>query len=139
MPSELSFPTSLLLPQQVSSTRALLTTLANAAFTVLVLVDGWVVNFDSIPIVFRWVKWISPLAYGYEALVINEFKGEDFYCTEEQAAQSGGYCPVENGDDVITILSMESASISRSIGVIIAASVFFRLLYFFAIKYKKQA
>eukprot|EP00027_Filamoeba_sp_ATCC50430_P004270 CAMPEP_0168546348 /NCGR_PEP_ID=MMETSP0413-20121227/3452_1 /TAXON_ID=136452 /ORGANISM="Filamoeba nolandi, Strain NC-AS-23-1" /LENGTH=618 /DNA_ID=CAMNT_0008576523 /DNA_START=103 /DNA_END=1959 /DNA_ORIENTATION=- len=97
------------------------TTAANAIFTVFVLVDGWVVNYDDIPIVFKWVKYISPLAYGYEALVINEFKGEDFYCTEEQAAQSFGYCPVETGEDVIQQLSMEHATISRSIGVIICS------------------
>lgn len=30
---------------------------------------------------FSWIVWVNPLAYGYKALAVNEFVGQNFYCT----------------------------------------------------------
>ena len=99
---------------------------------------GWVINLGSIPVVFGWVKDISYLKYGYEALALNEFEGAKFYCTSEELAQTNGFCPITTGEQVIDNLSMKSASIGRSFGVIIAIIVILRSLFWVFIKFKNQ-
>jgi hypothetical protein len=39
----------------------------------LMLVGGLYVNLASIPQYIRWLQWISPMRYGFQAAMINEF------------------------------------------------------------------
>lgn len=44
----------------------------------LMMFSGLIINIGSIPIYFRWIKYISPMKYGYEALMKNEYLGMRF-------------------------------------------------------------
>jgi hypothetical protein len=47
---------------------------------VLLLFGGFYINIDSLPTGSKWVTYISLLKWAFEALAINEFKGEKFSC-----------------------------------------------------------
>jgi hypothetical protein len=52
---------------------------ANAMSSVLILLCGTVAGFmpqyTSITWVLRWLSWITPVSYAFEAMMINEFYG----------------------------------------------------------------
>jgi ABC-2 type transporter len=39
------------------------------------LVGGFLVNSNSIPVWLAWLRYVSPLSYAFEALMISEFRG----------------------------------------------------------------
>lgn len=41
----------------------------------LMMFSGLFVNLDDVPAWIRWFKWVSPIKYGYVALMTNEFEG----------------------------------------------------------------
>lgn len=41
---------------------------------------GMLISLESIPVVWRWIKYISFVRYGFGALVMNEFDGLTFSC-----------------------------------------------------------
>lgn len=43
-----------------------------------VLVGGFLVNPASIPVWVRWLRYASPLSYGFEGLFSNEIRGLAF-------------------------------------------------------------
>ena len=44
------------------------------------LFGGLFLNLDSVPAVFKWIQWISIIAYTNKALNQNQFKGLVFNC-----------------------------------------------------------
>jgi ABC-type multidrug transport system ATPase subunit len=44
----------------------------------LVVASGALSTESLIPILFRWMIWVNPLAYAYRALAINEYKSGDY-------------------------------------------------------------
>lgn len=50
------------------------------------LPSGFLINLDSLPIVWRWLKYISFFRFGFEALVENEFDGLVFECPQTALA-----------------------------------------------------
>jgi len=47
--------------------------LASCSVLILVLMSGYIIQQDEIKPVFKWLYYLSPLQYGYSALMINEF------------------------------------------------------------------
>ena len=47
----------------------------------LVMFTGFVIPVDYMPGWCRWMRYIDPIAYGFESLMINEFVGQDFACS----------------------------------------------------------
>ena len=47
--------------------------LASCSVLILVLMSGYIIQQDEIQSYFKWLYYISPLQYGYSALMINEF------------------------------------------------------------------
>lgn len=43
--------------------------------------NGYLIPFSQMKPWFSWIVWVNPLAYGYKALALNEFVGQNFYCT----------------------------------------------------------
>mmetsp|Transcript_23666 Transcript_23666/g.66384 ORF Transcript_23666/g.66384 Transcript_23666/m.66384 type:complete len:664 (+) Transcript_23666:75-2066(+) len=79
----------------------------------LMLPGGYLVNSDSIPVYWAWLEYLSFHKYGFAALVINEFEGQVFTCTEDEyvcppldPSSIGCVCPVTSGDAVIASLGM---------------------------------
>lgn len=56
---------------------------ANAYSSVFILLFGTVAGFmpsyTDIPTIFRWLNWLTPVSYAFEAMMINEFHGRDVY------------------------------------------------------------
>lgn len=97
---------------------------------------GFIANFDTIPVFFIWVPYISFIKWGFEALVLNEFRGLTFTCTEQQ--RIGGQCPFRTGEDTINYLRMEDASMLASYLVLTGMVLFLRLVAYLAILYRAK-
>jgi ATP-binding cassette subfamily G (WHITE) protein 2 (PDR) len=56
--------------------------LAIAGVTVLAIViyTGYTIPRSYMHPWFKWLSWINPLAYAFEALMVNEFHGVNFLC-----------------------------------------------------------
>ncbi|TPX36852.1 hypothetical protein SeMB42_g07013 [Synchytrium endobioticum] len=46
----------------------------------LMLFSGLFVNLNSIPVWLRWIQYLSPMKYGFEGMVKNEYSGIQLYC-----------------------------------------------------------
>lgn len=64
------------------STRTIAQALTPAALFVigLIVYTGFVLPVRDMQVWLRWINYINPLAYSYEALVANEFRGRSFPC-----------------------------------------------------------
>jgi ABC-type multidrug transport system permease subunit len=84
--------------------------------TVLLLFGGPLVNLDQVPHVFRWMQWVSIVAYSNKALAQNEFKGLSFEC------QPGAVC-YSDGSQALETFKLtnpglwESTAINAAIGL----------------------
>ncbi|KAI2636813.1 ABC-2 type transporter-domain-containing protein [Xylaria nigripes] len=67
-----------------SSSRSLSQALVPAALLILDLVvfTGFVIPVDYMIDWCRWLNYVDPLAYSFESLMVNEFSGRQFRCTE---------------------------------------------------------
>jgi ABC-type multidrug transport system ATPase subunit/ABC-type multidrug transport system permease subunit len=74
-----------------SSSRTLSQAMVPAALIILALVifTGFVIPIDYMLGWCRWINYIDPLAYAFESLMVNEFHGRTFECT--QYTPSPGY------------------------------------------------
>lgn len=77
---------SMLFRGVASVSRTLEQALAPAGLAILALV---IYTGFAIPTTYmlgwaRWINYINPVAYGFEALMINEFSGQTYLCTAEQ-------------------------------------------------------
>ncbi|KAM0327218.1 hypothetical protein ACHAQA_006352 [Verticillium albo-atrum] len=105
---------------------------------------------------FVWIFWINPMAYGFEALLGNEFHGTEIDCvgpyiipngpgyTDGQGGQSctgvGGAAigaTSLTGDDYLAHMSFSHSHIWRNVGIVTAWWIFFvALTIFFTSKWK---
>lgn len=97
-----------------------------------------------------WIFWINPLAYGFEALLANEYKGQVLPCVNNNLIPNGpGYSDTRyqscagvfgakqgevtfTGDAYLGALSYYPENIWRNFGILIAWWVFFVLVTIFA-------
>eukprot|EP00804_Cyclotella_cryptica_P004684 CCRYP_019117-RB/>CCRYP_019117-RB protein AED:0.07 eAED:0.07 QI:237/0.87/0.88/1/0.75/0.66/9/271/1508 len=56
---------------------------ANVASSLFILlfatVGGFMPTYDAITWVLRWLSWLTPVSYAFEAMMINQFEGQTFY------------------------------------------------------------
>ncbi|WRT64947.1 uncharacterized protein IL334_001887 [Kwoniella shivajii] len=132
-----------------SLSRTLSQALAPAAILILGLViyTGFAINVNYMHGWARWMNYIDPIAYGFEALMINEFHGRDYACTAivpsgagyegvrgtERVCSTVGSVPGSlfvNGDDYINFAYMYYHSHKwRNFGILIAFFIFFTVVY----------
>eukprot|EP01087_Luapelamoeba_hula_P008964 TRINITY_DN2282_c0_g1_i1.p1 TRINITY_DN2282_c0_g1~~TRINITY_DN2282_c0_g1_i1.p1 ORF type:complete len:1497 (-),score=261.71 TRINITY_DN2282_c0_g1_i1:27-4118(-) len=90
---------------------------APVLLVVFIVLSGFIVPRTSIPYWWLWLHYLSPLSYTYEAVAINEFRDQTFYCGsgEKQPPSSisnfaepfpAGYnsrqvCPITDGTKYI--------------------------------------
>ncbi|KAH6612411.1 multidrug resistance protein CDR2 [Boeremia exigua] len=107
---------------------------------------------------FVWIYWINPMAYGFEALMGNEFHGQDIPCVGPNLAPNGeGYTPGEspqactgvggarvgassvNGDEYLQHLGFSHGNIWRNFGILCAWWIFYVVLTMvFTSRWKKM-
>ncbi|GJP34882.1 hypothetical protein CLOM_g19364 [Closterium sp. NIES-68] len=83
--------------------------LAPLFMVVLILFGGLLVNLDSIPVWIRWVRYISPIQWGFVGLSVNQLAGLTFTCPPGSVT-----CPT--GDAMLKQLSIDNFTVGASIG-----------------------
>ena len=61
----------------ISRTQVVAKSVVSVATLLFATVSGFMPKYKQIPPVFRWLSWLSPTAYGFEALAINEYVGRE--------------------------------------------------------------
>ncbi|OQV04384.1 hypothetical protein CLAIMM_09274 [Cladophialophora immunda] len=132
-----------------AATRTVSQALALAGILVLIIViyTGYTIPRSYMHPWFKWLTWINPLSYAFEALMVNEFHGREFPCASLVPAypDTGGtvfICSVPgsiagqttvSGDSYVQASFQYSYShIWRNLGIGIAFYVFFLVTYIFA-------
>jgi len=72
----------------------------------LMIFSGFFVNNGGIPVYFDWIKYLSPMKYGFSALVQNEFTNLVLTCSPSDVTR--GLCKFTRGEQVIRSLGMDS-------------------------------
>lgn len=81
-----------------------------------VLVGGYLVNPNSIPVWLRWVRSLSPMSFAFEVLAANEMSGQYYNLDVKGFAQVDGI----EGDIFLRTLGLEPSEAARSAGVLAA-------------------
>ncbi len=69
---------------------------------IALIFGGFYINLSSLPIVANWIPYFSLIRWAFEALCINEFKGETFSCS----GGNGEACE-STGEEVLARLSFD--------------------------------
>ncbi len=79
----LTLSMSMLFRTMASLSRTLSQALAPATIVILAIITftGFAVPMQYMPTWCRWIKYINPVAYGFESLLINEFHNRNFTCS----------------------------------------------------------
>ncbi|KAK5064561.1 hypothetical protein LTR84_000394 [Exophiala bonariae] len=116
----------------------------------LLIFTGFIVPIDYMLGWCRWIRYVDPVAWGYESLMVNEFHGRVFLCSTyvpdyaniadtTTACGALGAVPGQlyvDGDDFIkSAYSYEHAHKWRNVGIIVAIAVLTHLFYFIASEY----
>lgn len=106
---------------------------APACVILFLMFSGFLLNEDSIPAVFTPLKEISFIRYSFQALSVNELKGNDgFSCKEKVFGRS-----CLQGDDWLKQLGFENVSVSRNIAIMAFEAIIFHLVAFLILSVKR--
>ncbi|KAJ1992935.1 ATP-binding cassette transporter snq2, partial [Coemansia thaxteri] len=72
-------------------------TLSGVCLLFMILYVGYMIPPHSMHNYFKWIYWINPLAYGFKALMSNEFRNLDLRCAGVNLIPSGpGFSSISN-------------------------------------------
>lgn len=123
---------------------------ASILMLALLVFTGFVVPVNYMLPWCRWINYVNPVAYGYEAIMVNEYHDRNFTCstylpsygvpgTPNVACSAVGAVPGDmfvNGDAYISSsYSYQHSHKWRNVGIIIAMAFFNHLVYFLASEY----
>ncbi|KAJ3040325.1 hypothetical protein HK097_002587 [Rhizophlyctis rosea] len=99
--------------------------MAPLSVVIFVVFSGFLVSSDDLLPVFIWIPYLSPLYYGFRALMQNEFTGLTFSCPPDLAAT--GRC-LQNGDQVLANFGVQKPSVWLCCVALICLGVGFNLV-----------
>ncbi|KAG4275396.1 ATPase [Fusarium proliferatum] len=128
---------------------------ASLLILALVIFTGFVIPTDYMLGWCRWINYLDPVAYAFEALMINEFHGRNFTCNkfvpsstidgyqdvspDNRACSTVGRVPGQdfvNGDAYINSqYKYYHAHKWRNVGILIGFVIFFHIVYIVATEY----
>ncbi|KAI1853850.1 hypothetical protein JX265_012681 [Neoarthrinium moseri] len=123
---------------------------ASILMLALLVFTGFVVPIRYMLSWCRWINYVNPVAYGYEALMVNEYHNRNFTCASYIPDYTGpgagvvtcdavGAVPGQsfvNGDTYIgSAYSYYHSHKWRNVGIIIAMVIFNHIVYFLASEY----
>ena len=91
---------------------------------VMFLFAGQLINLDSVPVVFRWIQYISIIAYSNKALAQNEFEGLTFTC----GPTAPPTCRSQTGAEVLSTFGLDNISLWNCVIINVAISFGFAFL-----------
>ncbi|KAF7551934.1 hypothetical protein G7Z17_g4676 [Cylindrodendrum hubeiense] len=119
--------------------------LAGMMILFIVVYTGFTLPVASMHPWLSWIRWITPIFYAFEALIVNEFHGREFECAsfipphgtgDAFICSAVGSIPGQlsiSGDRFIEINYKYSYShIWRNYGILVAFLVFFHVVYLVA-------
>ncbi|KAH8586012.1 brefeldin A efflux transporter Bfr1 [Bisporella sp. PMI_857] len=133
------------------------TAIAGILVLVLTIYTGYVIPIPSMHPWFRWLQYINPISYGFEALMVNEFHGKNGVCTGlipfgpgyENASIMNQVCAVTgavpgrstvSGDDYLEAsFEYSYGHLWRNVAIIIAFTGFFIVTCAIATEYNQLA
>ncbi|KAL2820669.1 ABC-2 type transporter-domain-containing protein [Aspergillus granulosus] len=152
---------SMLFRTMAASSRTLSQALVPAAILILGLViyTGFTIPTRNMLGWSRWMNYINPIAYGFESLMVNEFEGRTFPCSElEWVPRADGYLNVDRANQVCAVVGAtpgnplisgntylrESFQYTpnhkwRNLGIMFAFMAFFLFTYLTATEYISEA
>jgi hypothetical protein len=80
-------------------------------------------NEESVPIYMSWMSHISFIRYAFQALIVNEFKGNDFDCAEDDLR-------CVDGGEWVEQLNFQDVTILGNCAILMAMIVGFNVLAF---------
>eukprot|EP01040_Poterioochromonas_malhamensis_P012046 gene12045-13160_t len=80
----------------------------SAPFLIIgILFGGFYIKIDSLPIILNWIPYISAFRWSFQALCINEFKGQSFSCNLTPTSQC-----LYTGEDVLATMDFDGHTTS---------------------------
>lgn len=133
-------------------TKSLAEALTPATMLIIILVAtaGFVIPPVDIPPWIKWLSYINPMSYAFEAMMINEFRGRQFSCSEFVPSGTGyesasglhrsctavgsvaGLSMVDGNDYLWEAYKYKPEHLWRNFGIVLAFFVFFSLTYVYA-------
>ncbi|CAG8198303.1 unnamed protein product [Penicillium salamii] len=114
------------------------------AISIMAMYSGYQIHFTQMHPWFRWLYWLNPLSYGFEALMGNEFHLKNMPCVGPNLVPHGDGYPTDGqfascagvggarqgatsltGDEYLSSLSYSHAHLWRNFGIICAWWVFY--------------
>ena len=139
-----------------ASTKTVSQALAIAGILVLAIViyTGFTIPLSYQHPYFKWITYINPVSYAYEALLVNEVHGQSFPCSTQVPSYSGltgpsFICAIPGavaGQDFVsgdtwaqTAYNYSYSHIWRNLGILFGFMIFFLALYLFATEFISAA
>ncbi|XP_031281969.1 ABC transporter G family member 17-like [Pistacia vera] len=112
------------------------------------LTCGFFLKREHIPIWWRWLHYVSAIKYPFEALLVNEFKGDQCYTGSIADLSPGplGELKLSNlhykikancfiGEDVISSLDFQWDNLWYDVVILLAWGVLYRLLFYVVLRF----
>ncbi|KAH8805199.1 putative ABC multidrug transporter [Xylogone sp. PMI_703] len=128
--------------------------IAGVLVLAIVIYTGYTIPRSYMKPWFKWIIWINPLSYAFEALMVNEFHGTDFPCSSlvpnypNLAGQTficsvpgsiAGQTTVSGDAYVETSFQYSYSHLWRNLGIVIGFWVFFLVLYLVATEFSSPS
>ncbi|KAL4871208.1 hypothetical protein BDV12DRAFT_206795 [Aspergillus spectabilis] len=152
---------SMLFRTMAASSRTLSQALVPAAILILGLViyTGFTIPTRNMLGWSRWMNYINPIAYGFESLMVNEFQGRTFPCSDAEWVPRGdGYGTVSRANQICAVVGATpgnefidgdvflresyqytSSHKWRNLGIMFAFMAFFLFTYLTGTEYISEA
>ena len=99
------------------------------------LFGGFMININSVPPGFRWLRDVSSIKYGYSLVMINFWDGPAsgaLPCTAEDLVELG-FCPYPTGQDVLVYSGIDASMWWRDLIALSGIATFYRVMALWAI------
>lgn len=130
------------------------TRITGISIQILIVYTGYLIPPTKMRPWFKWLMWINPVQYGFEALMANEFNSMDIQCEPPFLVPQGpgaapqyqsctvqgsrpGQTVVRGADYIKTAFSYERAHLWRNFGIIMAFWIFFVVLTMIGMELQK--
>jgi len=104
---------------------------APAVVILFLLFNGFMINEESVPAYFIWLKEVSFIRYAFKAVMVNEFDGSSFTCSAADES-----C-VRSGDQVLSRLKFDGDSVSTCLLILGGMAAFFNVLAYFILVWRR--
>ncbi len=110
--------------------------LAPAITVVLILVSGFYVNQDAVPVWISWLKYISHLYWAFMGLSINDFGGRTGWIVP--STDNPESTQIETGDLILKRLGFNPSQLWLSFVALLGLLLFYNFMGYFFLRLSKQ-